>query len=92
MTAIATSWDTSANHSCDRLQKLKKNSVYSSKTIEDKRMKVDICVLRDYIRSGQLSEIKWVDTEHQLADGLTKKGVNLSKLYNVLRGHSKLLC
>ena len=85
---IGTSLPITAVTDCKNL----KNSVYSSKTIEDKRMKVDVCVLRDYIRKGQLSDIKWVDTDSQLADGLTKKGVNLSKLYNALGGHSKLLC
>ena len=62
-----------------------KNFVYFTKTIEDKRMKVDVCVLTDYLRKGQLSEIRWVDTENRLSDGLTKKGVNVSKLCDVLK-------
>ena len=60
------------------------DSVYSSKTLEDDRVKVDICVLRDYLRIGELEHIEWVDTKFQLADCLTKSGASSQKLLDAL--------
>ena len=67
-----------------------KRAVYSSNNIEDKRMKIEICVLRKYLKSEDIKEIKWVDTTSQLADVLTKAGVNPDKLCNVVNGTTKV--
>ena len=69
----------------------KKKSVYSSNNIEDKRMKIEICVLRDYLKRGDIKEIKWVDTANQLADVLTKSGVNCDKLCHAISGAEKIM-
>ena len=60
------------------------DSARSSKTLEDDRLKVDICVLRDYLRLGELEQIDWVDTKDQLADSLTKSGASSHKLLEAL--------
>ena len=60
------------------------DSVYSSKTLEDNRLKIDICVLRDYLRLGEIESIEWVDTKQQLADSLTKSGASAENLLEVL--------
>ena len=62
-----------------------KDCLYTSKTLEDKRLKVDICVLRDYLRQKEIHEVRWIATDEQLADPLTKSGVNPSKLLQVLQ-------
>ena len=61
------------------------DSVHSSKTFEDNRVKVDICVLRDYLRLGEVQQIVWVDTKDQLADCLTKSGAPSQKLLDALK-------
>ena len=61
-----------------------KDSVYSTKTLSDKRLKVDICVIRDYLRKKEIKEVCWIATEKQLADSLTKAGANSAKLLAVL--------
>ena len=62
-----------------------KDCLLSSKTLEDKRLKADICVLRDYLRKGDIQQACWTTTERQLADSLTKSGANPAKLLEVLQ-------
>ena len=68
-----------------------KDAIYSSKTLEDKRLKIDICVLRDYLNNKELNDVCWVDTSQQLADPLTKMGANTAKILQVMEGSSRLL-
>ena len=71
-----------------------KEIVNNSKNIENKRLKIDICTLRDHILKKELSDLKWISTSAQLADGLTKDGVNTERLINVLKmvyAHYKML-
>ena len=63
-----------------------KDSLYSSKTIEDKRLKIDLCTARDYLRKGELTGVDLVDTKSQLADALTKTGVDCAKLIEAMQG------
>ena len=63
-----------------------RDTIYSSKTIEDKRLKIDLCTARDYLRKGELSEVQLVDTRNQLADALTKTGVDCGKLIEAMQG------
>ena len=60
------------------------DSVHSSRTLEDDRLKVDICGLRDYLRLGEVKRIDHVDTKDQLADSLTKQGASTQKLLDAL--------
>jgi hypothetical protein len=59
------------------------NSVYSSTNVEDKRLLIDISVLRDLVQRKELTEFSWVDTKLQLADVLTKKGASDKLLLSV---------
>ena len=63
-----------------------KDSLYSSKTIEDKRLKIDVCTVRDYLRLGELHAFELVDTKSQLADTLTKTGADSTKLIEAVQG------
>lgn len=63
-----------------------RDSVYSSKTVEDKRLKIDLCTVRDYLRLKELSEVRLVDTKNQLADTLTKSGADATKLKAAIQG------
>ena len=68
-----------------------KDALYSSKTLEDKRLKVDICVLRDYLKNQELRSVQWIETCQQLADPLTKMGANTAKILQAMEGSSRLL-
>ena len=84
-----------SDKSCDIIlitdNKSLQDSVYSTKSIEDKRLKVDICTLRDMLKNKEITEIKWVPSKWQLADVLTKSGASSSKLLEVLSGSTNLL-
>ena len=61
-----------------------KDSAYSSNTSENNWLKVDMCVMRDYLRLNEMEQIDWVETSSQLADCLTKSGTSSSKLFELL--------
>ena len=65
------------------------NAVHSSTNLEDKRLVIDVSVLRDFLQQKELSDFCWVSTEFQLADTLTKQGASDKLLINVL---NKKLC
>ena len=62
------------------------DAVNSSNTLEDSRLKIDIAVLRDYLRQDELRSMSWVPSAEQLADSLTKGGASTEKLLEALRG------
>ena len=62
------------------------DAVHSTKTIEDRRLKVDICSLRQKLANEEIKSIQWINKELQLADCLTKLEAPTSKLIEVLRG------
>ena len=64
-----------------------RDAVYTSRNVDDKRHKIDICALRDMLRREEVYAVEWVKSECQLADALTKNGVNATKLINSLQGH-----
>ena len=49
------------------------DTLYSTKIISDKRLKVDICMIRKMIENKEISQVSWIDTKKQLANCLTKK-------------------
>ena len=60
------------------------NSVYSSTNIEDKRLRIDICVLRDMLSQKELTDIVWVPSNLQIANCMTKNGASIYSLLFVL--------
>ena len=63
-------------------------SLYSTKTVDDKHLLVDIAILREQLATKDLTKIKWVESNMQLADCLTKKGASTDKLIHVLNSGS----
>lgn len=68
-----------------------KDPFYSTNCIEDKRLTVDICILRDMLYNQDISEIKWVASSCQIADSLTKCGASTKKLLEALDGSTILV-
>ena len=52
----------------------------SYKSVDDKRLRIDISVLKDMLHNVELQEMTWVDTLRQLADCLTKRGASFERL------------
>ena len=60
------------------------NTVHSSTGLEDKRLIIDVSVLRDMLQQHELTEFKWIATDYQLANALTKQGASNELLTNVM--------
>ena len=60
------------------------NAAHSSTNLEDKRLVIDVSVLRDLLHQKELSQFAWVSKELQLADTFTKQGASDKLLLNVL--------
>ena len=60
------------------------DNVYSVKNVSEKRLRIDIAIIKELVSEDRLV-LEWVETKCQLADVLTKKGVNPVKLNNVLQ-------
>ena len=50
------------------------DATYSTKSVEDKHLRINVAVLRDMLSTRSLSTMSWVKTSHQLANVLTKRG------------------
>ena len=59
------------------------DALKSSKYVSDRRLRIDIGSLKELISSENVN-IQWVPTDEQLADVLTKSGVNSDKLIKTL--------
>ena len=67
------------------------DSIFSTKTLTEKRLKIDICIIRDMLSKNKVYSIEWCKREAQLADCLTKGTASNTKLLNVLKNGSGLL-
>ena len=56
------------------------DSLNSNKHVDDKRLRIDLAVLNEMIERKEIQSVRWVDTTHQLADCLTKKGASAERL------------
>ena len=61
-------------------------SLYSTKTVTEKHLKIDICIIREMLEKGEVKSVIWRESELQLADCLTKGGASTNKLLLALKG------
>ena len=59
-------------------------SIYSTKKVKRKTMRVVISSLQQHLQNGILSEIRHVQSEDNTADIFTKKGVNPARILQIL--------
>ena len=60
------------------------DAVKSTKSVTEKRLRLDISAIKELIESQQVKELRWSDTGQQLADCLTKRGASPSLLMRIL--------
>ena len=58
-------------------------------SIQDKRLLIDIAVLRDMLSRKEISEIIWIPTDKQLSNCLTKQGASAQSLIKILNNTLK---
>ncbi|XP_077974967.1 uncharacterized protein LOC144430759 [Styela clava] len=56
----------------------------SSKNVSNKRLRVEIGMLKEMIQNKEINSISWVESKKQLADVLTKKGASPERLVQTL--------
>ena len=60
------------------------DTLQTTRTIQDMRMRVDVGRIREMVRSKEII-VKWITSDNQLADSLTKDGASAMKLLEVLK-------
>ena len=56
------------------------DAVHSSTQILDKRLRIELAILREMLNRKEIAEVSWIPTDKQIADSLTKKGVPSYKI------------
>ena len=56
------------------------DSAHTSTQILDKRLRIETSIIRELLDRGEVHKLDWIPTSHQIADGLTKRGVPSSKI------------
>ena len=59
-------------------------SLHSTHLVSNHKLRRDVEIIKEKLATGVVSQVKWVPTGEMLADPLTKKGVNCTKLDHVL--------
>ena len=54
-------------------------SIRSTKQVAEKRLRIDIGEIQRLIEDKEIKDVKWIHKEEQLADGLTKRDVNMEE-------------
>ena len=62
---------------------------HSTTSVSDKRLRVDIALLRELISNSELSEMKWIPTDKQIANVLKKQGAPFDKLIKIVTSGAK---
>ena len=61
------------------------NAAHSSTSVEEKALQLHVAELRDHIKRGEIAEFRWVASEKNLADYLTKAALPQKLLCSVLQ-------
>ena len=61
------------------------DAVYSTKMVDDRRLRIDIAAIKEEIMDGTVNDLKWIPDKQQLANCMTKKGQSGLLLITVLQ-------
>ena len=64
------------------------DAAHTSTSIENKRLQIDVSILREMIDNKDIQQFRWIETKYQVANALTKNGTPSDYLLKVLRGSS----
>ena len=59
-------------------------ALYSIRPVLDKRLRVEIGTLCEMLEKKEINSVKWISSEEQLTNCLTKRGASCDSLVNVL--------
>ena len=73
-------WDeivgTSGGITINTDSKTLEKAITSTSGVKSKRLRIDIAAIKEMIETSEIQEIKWIRTQEQIADILTKRGVH----------------
>ena len=61
------------------------DNVHSSTAVDNKRLQIDVGILRDDLNQKSIHELRWVETGLQVANCLTKDGCSSQYLLDIIR-------
>ena len=61
-----------------------KESLHSTRTLEEKRLILDEAILKDMIQKGEIHKVHWIESQLQIADPLTKGTASSQRMLEVL--------
>ena len=64
------------------------DSVWSIRPIQDRRLRMEVAILREMLDKKEITKINWIDKHNQLADCLTKNGASSEKLISTFKTKS----
>ena len=59
-------------------------ALYSTKLVDDKRLRLDIAAIKESVDRNEIATVKWIHGDEQLANCLTKRGASSHKLMQIL--------
>ena len=60
------------------------DSLYSTKQVDDKHLRINLAVLGDMLEQGEISSVTWVQSARQLANVFTKRGASAEPLLSAV--------
>ena len=63
-------------------------SIYSSKAVLEKRLRVEISSIQEMLKNNEIEGIKWISTKEMTADCVTKKSCPDNNLINLINAAS----
>ena len=61
-------------------------AVYSTTSLLDKRLRIDIAIMREALDKKEIEKVTWIPKSRQMADCLTKHGASSEKLLDTIGG------
>lgn len=61
-------------------------AVKSTSLVLSRRLRIDIAALREMIVEREIESLEWISSKDQVADGLTKEGVNMERIFKYITG------
>ena len=59
-------------------------NIHSTKSVDEKRLRLDIAAIREFLDNNSIRAVHWVPTSRQISDCFTKRGSNCQKLVSSL--------
>lgn len=66
-------------------------AIYSTKLVDDRRLRIDIAAIKQSIDKGEITTVRWIEGNNQIANCLTKAGASGNQLLAIFQGGKLLI-